>query len=264
MNATEATASARCRQCGKGFAGGDPPQLVAGPNLPCPDASPGLPNPAIYDHGISQGASEALDLQTAWVQTIRTLNMPKPADDATLDAGAIVFAANCASCHGGAKWTKSQVIYLNNPALDKAFAAGGVARDPGLVVAANQIVSYSDPKVDPGTLSFLDDVGTFNTDNPIEIRGQGGAIGQAPLGAAGFNSPTLLGVNYSAPYFHDGGAQTLEEVLEQHLVDGQTIQDLLSSPDEASLLAFLRALDGRTTIFESDGDVFKDPTRSLP
>jgi cytochrome c peroxidase len=216
-----------------------------------------------FDHGLSQGASEALDLQTAWVQSIRTFNMPKPADTAALDEGAVVFAANCASCHGGAKWTKSQVFYLNNPALNKAFAAGGVARDPGLVVTANQIASYSDPLVDPATLKFLDDVGTFNTDNPIEIRGQGGTIGQAPLGAAGFNSPTLLGVNYTAPYFHDGGAQTLEEVFEQHLVNGQTIHDLLSDPDQTDLLVFLRALDGRTTIFESDADLFKDPTRGI-
>jgi YVTN family beta-propeller protein len=260
---TDFNNNSRNVQCGKGFAGGDPPALVAGPNLPCPDSGATPPNPAIFDHGISQGASEALDLQTAWVQTIRPLNQPKPADSAALDAGAIVFAANCASCHGGAKWTKSQVFYLNNPALNKAFAAGGVARDPGLVVAANQIVAYADPLVDSGTLSFLDDVGTFNAANPIEIRGQGAAIGQAPLGAAGFNSPTLLGVNYSAPYFHDGEAQSLEEVFGQHLVDGQTIGDLLGDADEASLLVFLRALDGRTTIFESDGDVFKDPTRNL-
>ena len=38
---------------------------------------------------------------------------------------------NCASCHGGAKWTKSQVIYLNNPALDSVRRRRR-ARDPGL------------------------------------------------------------------------------------------------------------------------------------
>jgi len=46
-------------------------------------------------------------------------------------------------------------------------------------------------------------------------------------------------------------------------VNGQTIQDLLSDPDETNLLVFLRALDGRTTIFESDADLFKDPTRGV-
>jgi hypothetical protein len=82
---TDFNNNSRNVQCGKGFAGGDPPQLVAGPNLPCPGAGPTPPNPAIFDHGLSQGASEALDLQTAWVQSIRTFNMPKPADTAALD-----------------------------------------------------------------------------------------------------------------------------------------------------------------------------------
>jgi len=31
-----------------------------------------------------------------------------------------IFLANCASCHGGTKWTTSQVVYLNNPALNRA------------------------------------------------------------------------------------------------------------------------------------------------
>jgi hypothetical protein len=257
---TDFNNNSRNVQCGKGFAGGDPPLLVAGPNLPCPNAGATPPNPAIFDHGISQGASDALDLQTLWVSTIRPFNQAKVGD---LTAGATVFETNCASCHGGAKWTKSQVFYLNNPALDRAFAAGGTPRDPGLVVTANQVVSYTDPKVDTGTLLFLENVGTFDPANPIEIRGQGGAIGQAPLGAAGFNVPSLLGVNYSAPYFHNGSAQTLEDVFAMHLVDGVTIATLLGDGDEANLLAFLRALDGRTAHFESDGDIFKDPTRNI-
>jgi mono/diheme cytochrome c family protein len=104
-----------------------------------PPFSATAPNPNIFDHGISQGGSEALDFETTWAQTIRALNAPIPAG-VDLSAGAAVFETNCASCHGGAKWTKSQVIYLNNPALDKAFAAGGTARDPGLTIIANQMV----------------------------------------------------------------------------------------------------------------------------
>ena len=41
------------------------------------------PNPNIFDHGISQGASEALDFETTWAQTIRTINSPQPKDPAT-------------------------------------------------------------------------------------------------------------------------------------------------------------------------------------
>src|SRR5262247_484487 len=59
-------------------------------------------NPAIYDHGISQGGSDALDTQTLWIfAAVRALNQPQPSSVA---AGAAIFEANCASCHGGPKW----------------------------------------------------------------------------------------------------------------------------------------------------------------
>ena len=197
-------------------------------------------------------------MQTTWIQqAIRSLNMPKN-DPAAIEAGALVFGSNCASCHGGAKWTKSQVFYLNNPSF-----VMGQARDPGLTIAAAQVISYKDTKVDTGTLTFLDTIGTFDAANSIEIRGQGNP-GGTPFGVLGFNTPTLLAVNYSPPYFHNGAAQTLEEVFQIHLVNGQTITDLLGDPDEANLLAFLRSIDGRTNIFKSNGDIFKDPFQNLP
>jgi YVTN family beta-propeller protein len=250
---TDFNNNSRGVQGGVGFAS-DPPFSAA------------APNPAIFDHGISQGASEALDFETQWAQTVRPLNQPKPDNPADLDAGAQAFEDNCASCHGGAKWTKSQVIYLNNPALDKAAAAQGTPRDPGLLAAgnfvANQVVKYQDSKVDTGTLNFLEVVNTFNAANAIEIRGTGAAIGQAPLGVLGFNVPSLLSTNYHAPYFHNGAAQTLEEVFAQHqLPGGGTIEGLAGA---AALLEFLKALDGRTPIFTSQTDIFKDPTQNLP
>jgi len=221
-------------------------------------------NPAIFDHGISQGASEALDFETEWGETVRPLNQPQAPGAA---AGATVFAANCASCHGGAKWTKSQVIYANNPALNRAFAAGGTARDPGLTIAANQAVSYTDPALDPNLLEFLEPVGTFIATNPIEIRGAGAPVGTGgqggiPLGGTpgGFNVPSLLGTGFHAPYFHNGAAQTLTDVFAQHGLGGGTIASTLGGA-QASLLDFLTSLDGRTPIQQSDGDIFKDPTK---
>jgi YVTN family beta-propeller protein len=240
---TDFNNNSRGVQGGVGFAS-DPPFSAA------------APNPNIFDHGISQGGSEALDFETTWAQTIRTLNAPIP-QGVDLSAGAAVFETNCASCHGGAKWTKSQVIYLNNPALDKAFAAGGTPRDPGLTMTANQVVEYADLKVDPNPILFLEDIGTFDAANPIEIRQNG----QAPLGNLGFNVPSLLGVGSNAPYFHNGAAQSLEEVFAQHGLPptGETIEQLLNVTDREDLLAFLRALDGRTPIFPSDTDKFRKP-----
>ena len=57
-------------------------------------------NPNLYDHGITQGASDALDAQTLWVQTVRALLRPPPSDAAALGRGQTIFGASCASCHG--------------------------------------------------------------------------------------------------------------------------------------------------------------------
>jgi hypothetical protein len=238
---TDFNNNSRAVQGGVGFASDAPFSATA-------------PNPNIFDHGISQGASEALDFETTWAQTVRTLDAPE-GDEVDVAAGTAVFNTNCASCHGGAKWTKSQVIYLDNPALDKAFAAGGTPRDSGLKMIANQSVEYSDPKVDPNPIKFLEDIGTFNAASLIEIRQNG----QAPLGVLGFNVPSLLGVGNNAPYFHNGAAQTLEEVFPLHGLPGGTIQTVLSDKDRQVLLAFLRALDGTTPIFPSETDKFRKP-----
>jgi YVTN family beta-propeller protein len=235
---TDFNNNSRGVQGGVGFAS-DPPFSAA------------MPNPNIFDHGISQGASEALDFETTWAQTIRPLNAPQPED---VEAGAAIFEENCASCHGGAKWTKSQVLYLNNPGFTANPAAGGVPRDPGVAFEAAQIISYLDTTVDPDPLVFLEpNIGAFDPANPIEIRQNG-----APsLGALGLNVPSLLGVGNNAPYFHNGLAQTLEEVFEIHqLPGGGTIADLAGADD---LLDFVRAIDGTTANFRSDADPFHEP-----
>ena len=131
------------------------------------------------------------------------------------------------------------MLYLNNPGFTANPAAGGVPRDPGVAFAVTQIISYLDPTVDPDPLVFLEpNIGAFDPANPIEIRQNG-----APsLGALGLNVPSLLGVGHNAPYFHNGLAQTLEEVFEIHqLPGGGTIADLAGAED---LLDFVRAIDG--------------------
>lgn len=247
---TDFNNNSRNVQCGTGFAGGATNTAIG-----CPALGSGTPNPNIFDHGISQGASEALDLETTWVQTVRAPQLPKPADGTALDAGALLFEAQCATCHGGAKWTKSEVLYLGDPALDRAFAAGGAPRDPGLEMIANQSVSYADGAVDGGTLALLEDIGSFDSGNPIEIRQNG----NAPLGSLGFNVPSLLGVAYHGPYFHNGAAQTLGDVFAQHGLGAGTISTEFTAQELDALLAFLGALDGRTPIFRSATDDFKEP-----
>ncbi|MDX1757697.1 MAG: cytochrome c peroxidase [Marinobacter sp.] len=65
-----------------------------------------------------------------------------------------------------------------------------------------------------------------------------------------FKTPTLRDVTETAPYFHDGSAKTLEEVIEHYALGG-TVKDNLSpnmkeldltTQEKADLLAFLQAL----------------------
>lgn len=207
------------------------------------------PNPNIFNHGITQGASEALDVETLWIQSIRPFALPQLAA-ASVSAGRTVFNDNCASCHGGSKWTKSQIFYRDNPALQ-----AGAPRDPGVALASGgQIQSYT---VDSKTLAYLENVDTFlGAADPLEIKAGNGLTA---LGVDGFNVPSLLDVRYHAPYFHNGSAATLTNVFVNHKLNGGTIADQLTGPQQTNLKNFLNTIDGRTVPFRSEGDDFRDP-----
>src|SRR5207248_521708 len=216
---TDFNNNSRATQGGCGFASDnfDPGQCFA-------KGSTTIANPAIYDHGIAQGASDALDAQTLWIfAAVRALNQPQPA---SLSAGAKVFAASCASCHGGAKWTKSEIFHRDNPA---AVAQNGAPLDPGVTrlpvttggPLANEFKSFTCNNL---TINYLEDVGTFDVNNPLELRDN--ATASTAFGVNGLNVPSLLSINYHAPYLHRGQAQTLAEVFPLHTLPaagGQTI-----------------------------------------
>jgi hypothetical protein len=125
---TDFNANSRATQGGCGFASDDfdPGQCFAKGNTT-------VANPAIYDHGIILGGSDALDAQTLWIfAAVRPLHQLQ-GNASALVAGQAVFAANCASCHGGAKWTKSEIFHRDNPAVvaqNQAPFDAGVLRLP--------------------------------------------------------------------------------------------------------------------------------------
>lgn len=75
-------------------------------------------------------------------------------------------------------------------------------------------------------------------------------VGTPVLGEGGNNPPSLRGVWQAAPYFSDGSARTLEEVLRRtdpgadavHAAGNAAHPPAFSPADRAALLAFLRAL----------------------
>ncbi|MEE2733568.1 MAG: beta-propeller fold lactonase family protein [Pseudomonadota bacterium] len=234
----------------------------------------------IFNHGPTGGISDALDAMTDWVAgAVRAPIMPTAEANAELYARPL-FDANCSACHGGDKWTKSSIQhYQNNPTFNNDplganfFAQGREpALDANLTVGGPQIIALA---LNGDTLRFLDDVGTLDNTNPLELRGAGaiggGVIsvpgdpnegvavspqstqGFAALGGAGFNAPSLLGVAYHAPYFHDGSAETLDEVFNRHRLPdagGQTIAELIDNgADLEYLKAFVLSIDGETSPF---------------
>src|SRR5262245_578556 len=266
---TDFNANSRATQGGCGFAsavinGMDPPDPCTNNNVITPV------NPAVYDHGIVQGGSDALDAQTLWIfAAVRPLHQPQ-GNAGALAAGQTVFTNNCATCHGGAKWTKSQIFHRGNPtavAQNMAPLDPGVTRlpeAPPVTLLANEFFSFTCNDL---TIKYLEKVGTFDITNPIEIRDN--AAASTAFGVNGFNVPSLLSINYHAPYLHRGQAQTLEDVFKLHGLgsDGEefppktTIQTELSAAQRADLLVFLKSIDGTTAHIASEGDTFRDTLR---
>ena len=206
-------------------------------------------------------------MQTLWIFfAVRPLNQPQPNN---VGAGQAVFEVNCASCHGGAKWTKSQIFHRDNPA---AIAQNGAPLDPGVTrlpvttggPLANEFKSFSCNAL---TFNYLEDVGTFDVNNPLEIRDN--ATASTAFGVNGFNPPSLLSINYHAPYLHRGQAQTLEAVFPLHGLGAgasgfpptTTIATELTALEQSDLLAFLKSIDGTTEHLRSEGDEFRDDLR---
>ena len=73
--------------------------------------------------------------------------------------------------------------------------------------------------------------------------GRGGHTGKASDNGA-FKTPGLRGVSRTSPYFHDGSAATLSQVLERKESQGSP---RLSPAERAQVIAFLEALTGESS-----------------
>ena len=222
-------------------------------------------------NGFNKGSAAAVAAGGAtpedWDQIetyIRSLRSPhgRTETEGDPEAGRQVFLdAGCQNCHGGPLWTLSERYY--NPLLDTdasqvTLAQAGVANVGD--VRADQVAS-----TDTSTFSVIDvdangpphrhscvvrRVGTFDADGPegfgaAEIRQNGGNA----QGVDGFNVPSLLGIGLGAPFFHNGAAASLEELLSDdfgsHLRSGNQV---FSPTDQqrADLIAFLQTIDDDT------------------
>ena len=170
-------------------------------------------------------------------------------------AGFLVFQTHafCTFCHSG-------------PELTHATFTARAAHGPVGAVLAGQPGSlqylFSDtgffhtgvrPPGDDAGLDALDD---FNV--PISIAARNANL---PLGIAGaFKIPGLRNVEFTGPYFHNGGQATLEQVVDFYARGGdfpadtdlpvEIIPIAQSAADRARLVAFLKALSDERVRFE--------------
>jgi YVTN family beta-propeller protein len=202
----------------------------------------------------SGGRDERQDAIATWIAlNVRSSRPPVSSSDPAAIAGRTLFGTDglavpgfsCATCHGGSKWTRSTVDFNAPPSPEVGL---GLGNERVIGAELRQTLTQS---------SVLFNVGTFTPNmtggRVNEIRFNGADISQAiaPLGANGFNIPSLLSVHETAPYFYSGLAQTLEEVLNgsQDHFGGVRYHFVTSTADRANLIAFLRSIDETTPIF---------------
>ena len=214
----------------------------------------------------SAGRDDRQEAIAAWIAAaVRASRAPVPATDVQAVAGRTLFGTadlvvagfSCATCHGGDKWTRSTVDYQAPPSPDNTLGLGDEQVIGAELRTTTTQPNTAGPPVGPEFPGVLLNVGTFTPNAPggrtNEIRFNGADISQAiaPLGANGFNIPSLLSVHETAPYFYSGLAQTLEEVLDgSQDANGGTRHHFVADPgDRAELVAFLRSIDDTTPIF---------------
>jgi YVTN family beta-propeller protein len=162
--------------------------------------------------------SMQLDALAAFVNLAIHYPVPPHTDPAAVARGMAIFTRSdvqCATCHQGAYFTDSG---LGNPTLD----LGGTVLlhdvgtcNTGVTPLANQPTPFAD---------------VAHTD-----------VASHPRAPCMFDTPSLRGVASSWPYFHDGSAATLHDVLEQTRGHMGNITSL-TAQDEADLIEYMRSL----------------------
>jgi hypothetical protein len=199
------------------------------------------------------GRDFAQDSIALWMQRkVRASRSPLSAKDAAVKRGRALFAQvglvqegfSCATCHGGPKWTRSKVDYSEPPSPDIELGLG------------NERVIGAELRKTRSQSDVLFNVGTFTLGGgrTNEVRFNGADISQAiaPLGANGFNISSLLSVHETAPYFYNGLAQTLDQVLDgsqDNSGTGVRHHFVTDGANRADLVAFLRSIDQKTRPF---------------
>ena len=261
-----------------------------------PDSDPNVRN---YGPASSNRALQQDDI-TNWIAFAIRSPIAPPSTSGNVARGRDIFGssapggANCVACHSGAKWTTSRVTYdpadvnpipgtdtgiVNTPDAFSVFLNGFNS-----VAGAGRACEVPPPFGAAERLRIARQVGSFTPANPIEVRH--GALSPintvapaltvaAAFGADGFNTPTLIGIFDTAPYFRAGAAATLEEAFgvgtdpnflpaaQAHWRAGTSGTANVLDVDPSAVtdvIAFLRTIDDSTPSFPAADLAPNDPT----
>jgi DNA-binding beta-propeller fold protein YncE len=202
-----------------------------------------------------------------FVKTIRPPLGKRFTSTASVNAGRALFTeGNCAACHGGAGWTLSRRFFEPSSATNADLATEPFTDLPigGDNPHPTQIGAEPDGAagIGPAQVScVLRNVNTFGVPGDatatatLEVKGVAGAP-KAQGQFAGYNIPSLYGLQVGAPFMHHGQAATLEEFLDpsgawqDHLNAGNAVFAAGLTPAEVDdLVNFLLSIDADTTEF---------------
>ena len=168
---------------------------------------------------------------------------------------------NCAGCHSGPAFTSAAAtldgaetrveLMMLGPGRAGIYDAGfynigvrPVREDLGLGALDPQDLPLAEAKLVPLGAALREEltgVNEFFFQFPTDL----------PLGAGFFKTPTLRNVELTAPYFHNGGQATLEQVVDFYnrggdfveLGHNEAVRPLnLTADEKTALVAFLRSL----------------------
>ncbi len=212
------------------------------------------------------GRDTRQDAIAAWVAlAVRSSRAPVPVSDASARRGRVLFGQtglavanfSCATCHGGPKWTRSAIEYDPPPSPEVGLGLGSERVIGAEIRQTAKQPNLAGPIAPPQYPGVLVNVGTFVPNaaggrvNEIRFNAADISNAIAPLGANGFNIPSLLSVHETAPYYYNGLAQTLDQVLDgSQDGNGGNRQHFVSDPQKrADLIRFLRSIDTATPSF---------------
>jgi cytochrome c peroxidase len=165
---------------------------------------------------------------------------------------------NCDNCHGGAEFTLASVSSVNRRTAMQPAGRNGPIADTGFFRTGVR------PVADDIGLGGKDDFG-----NPLSISAAQNPAARLNVDGT-FKTPQLRNVEFTGPFFHNGGQATLEQVVEFYSRGadfggnlGNGIRRLnLNATDRAALVAFMKALSDDRVRYE--GAPFDHPELCVP